>query len=206
MQKDALRESGNIGAGNAANALAEMIDQRVDIAIPSVDMLEIDEFSKTLSRKNKKMFISWSHVTGKTSATILVFFQVIDFLNLIAIILQESDIPNPRTIKTVKDIPESFLNAMSEVGNILGGQYTSAIGNLLGLTLMPEPPDITVDTPQNLFKILKDEIELLQEISLVITTKVIIKDKAIEGYFLYIPDTESLSVLIDELGKFYDEE
>ncbi len=206
IQKDALREIGNIGAGNAANALAKMINQRVDINIPSVEMLEINEFSKRLTKKNEKMFISWSHVTGKTRATVLVFFRIQDFLTLVTILLGDSEKIAPKSIKSTGDIPELHLSAMSEVGNILGSHYTSAIGNLLGFMLMTEPPDINIETPKRLFHILKDEIKLLQDLSLVITTKVIIKEKEIEGFFLFIPDTETLEVLLEELARFYEEE
>ena len=40
---DVLREIGNIGAGNATTALAQMIGTKVDMHVPKVDLLEFSE-------------------------------------------------------------------------------------------------------------------------------------------------------------------
>ena len=40
MQLDVLKEIGNIGAGNAATALAKMLDRKVDMNVPKVEILE----------------------------------------------------------------------------------------------------------------------------------------------------------------------
>ena len=42
IQIDVLREIGNIGAGNAATALATLLDERVDISVPKVRITDFD--------------------------------------------------------------------------------------------------------------------------------------------------------------------
>ncbi|HVI42580.1 MAG TPA: chemotaxis protein CheC, partial [Anaerovoracaceae bacterium] len=42
MQIDVLREIGNIGAGNAATALAAILDEKVDISLPKVRITDFD--------------------------------------------------------------------------------------------------------------------------------------------------------------------
>ena len=42
LQIDVLREIGNIGAGNAATALATMLDEKVDISVPKVRITDFD--------------------------------------------------------------------------------------------------------------------------------------------------------------------
>ena len=92
---------------------------------------------------------------------------------------------------------------MSELGHILGSHYVSAIGDLLGIRLMTEPPDMSVDTGEQLFRILKEEIGLLKKLSLVITTSVIITDIKITGTFLFIPNLDTFQELLDALLNFY---
>ncbi|MFX1294832.1 MAG: chemotaxis protein CheC [Promethearchaeota archaeon] len=203
QQKDALKEVGNIGSGNAANALAKMINQRVDINVPNVEIVVVDEFAERIGRKTGKLFISWSNVVGITRATVLTLFKLPDILNLISIIIDKEDKIDTRKIKKFDDIPEMYASAMTEVGHILGSHYTNALGNLLGVKLMTEPPDVNMDTGKHLFTILKNEIGLLQELSLVITTKVIVKKHEIEGSFLFIPDLNTLEGLLEALKKFY---
>lgn len=204
VQKDALREVGNIGAGNAANALAKMINKRVDINIPSVEVISIDQFAEKVSKKNVKMFVSWSSVQGKTRATVLSLFKVPDIISLTSIIINEEEKPkiDIRKVKEVNDFPELYVDAMKELSHILASHYTTALGNLLNLKLMTEPPDISLDKGKQLFKILNEEIGLMKELSLVITTNVIIKEFEIQGTFLFIPELETLQELLDTLSTF----
>jgi len=206
IQRDALQEIGNMGAGNAANALAQMIGKRVDINIPSVKMVELDKYADTISRATDKLLVAWSNVTGKTKATVLTIFNVKDIINLTSIIVDDKNktqIDLRKKIKTVDDFPELYRSAMTELGHILGSNYISAIGDLLGIRLMTDPPDINLDTGKQLFSILKDEIGLLKKLSLVITTNVIITDYKVTGTFLYIPNIDTLQELLDALLEFY---
>jgi chemotaxis protein CheC len=206
LQRDALQEVGNIGAGNAANALAQMINKRVDINIPSVEMVELDEYASTISKKNEKLLVAWSNVVGKTRATVLTLFNMKDAVDITSIIVDDRDkkqIDLRKKINRASDFPELYKSAISELGHILGSHYVSAIGDLLGLRLMTEPPDMSVDTGEQLFKILKEEIGLLKKLSLVITTSVIITDIRITGTFLFIPNLETLQELLDGLLRFY---
>ena len=105
-------------------------------------------------------------------------------------------------IKSVMDFPELHRSAISELGHILASHYTTALGNLLGIRLMTEPPDMSIDRGQELFKILKEEIGLLKKLSLVIDTTVMIKDIKITGTFLFIPELETLENLLEALSQF----
>jgi len=154
IQRDALQEVGNIGAGNAANALAQMINKRVDINIPSVEMVELDEFANAISKRNEKLLVAWSNVIGKTRATVLSLFNIKDAIDITSIIVDDPDknqIDLRKKINNASDFPELYKSALSELGHILGSHYVSAIGDLLGLRLMTEPPDMSVDTGSSLF-------------------------------------------------------
>ncbi|MFX1257352.1 MAG: chemotaxis protein CheC [Promethearchaeota archaeon] len=204
IQQDALKEIGNIGAGNAANALAQMINTRVTINVPTVELVELDVFAKRISKKNEKLFVSWSNVTGKTRATILSLFKVKDILKITSILVDDKKQIKVQTIKTINNLPELYRDAISELGHILASHYVSALGDLLNIRFMTEPPDMSLDKGNQLFKILSEEIGLLKKLSLVITTNVIITDIKILGTFLFIPNVETLHELLDALEKFYD--
>lgn len=206
VQRDALQEIGNIGAGNAANALAKMINKRVDINIPKVEMVNLDEYAKHISKKRQKLLVSWNNVTGITKSTILSIFKVSDIIDITSIIVDDKDkkiINLKKKIEKVTDFPELYLSAITELGHILGSNYASALGDLLNMRLMTDPPDVCVDNGSQLFDILKDEIKLLKKLSLVITTNVIVTDIKITGTFLFIPNLETLQELLDALMNFY---
>jgi chemotaxis protein CheC len=205
-QRDALQEVGNIGAGNAANALAKMINQRVDINIPSVEMIKLDEFTKEVSNEKEYLFIAWSNVEGKTRATVLTLFKVDDIIDLTSIIVDDKKkkgIDLRKSYRKAEDFPDLYADAMKELGHILASNYTSAIADLLDIRLMTNPPDMNVDEGKKLFNLLKDEIGILKKLSLVITTNVIVTDIKITGTFLFIPELETLENLLEALKKYY---
>ncbi len=205
VQRDALQEVGNIGAGNAANALAKMINKRVDINIPSVEMVELNKYADKISKKSEKLFVAWSNVIGKTKATVLSIFSIKDILEITSIIVEDKSKKkiSEESLKSINDLPELYRSAMIELGHILGSHYASALGDLLSIKMMTEVPDMNIDQGKQLFKILKDEIGLLEKLSLVITTNVIITDIKITGTFLYIPEIETLQELLTALENFY---
>jgi len=204
LQRDALQEVGNIGAGNAANALARMLNKRVDIDIPIVEMVELDKFAKNISKRNTKLFVSWSNIIGLAKATVISIFKLTDILKIGSIITDGEYKYYSKDIKSVSDFNENFESAISELGHILASHYASAIGDLLDLKMMTEPPDLSIDTGTQLFKILQDEIGLIKKLSLVITTNVIVADIKITGTFLYVPDLKSLQSLLEKLELFYE--
>ncbi len=203
-QRDALQEVGNIGAGNAANALAKMINKRVDINIPAVEMVELDTYAENISKKNLKLFVAWSNVIGKTRATVLSIFKVSDIIRLAELLVEENSGKSltVSSIKSIDSFPELERSAIGELGHILASHYTTALGDLLGIRLMTEPPDLSIDTGNQLFRILKEEIGIIRKLSLVITTAVIIKDIKVTGTFLFIPELDTLQNLLDALSQF----
>ena len=48
MQFDVLRELGNIGAGNATTALSSMLNTKVDMNVPKVDLLSFEELHEIM--------------------------------------------------------------------------------------------------------------------------------------------------------------
>lgn len=206
IQKDALQEVGNIGAGNAANALAKMINKRVDMNIPDVKLVELDDYARDISKKDQSLFVSWSNVKGKTKATVLTIFKVKDIIELTSILIDDpkkKKIDMRKSYRKSSDFPEIYRDAMKELGHILGSNYTSAIGDLLNIRLITDPPDMSIDNGEKLFDILTDEIGLLKKLSLVITTSILIRDFKISGTFLFIPEIQTLKNLLEVLENFY---
>jgi len=48
MQEDTLRELGNMGAGHAATALAQLIGRRVDIGIPEAGAMDVSRVAELI--------------------------------------------------------------------------------------------------------------------------------------------------------------
>ena len=70
MQMDALKEIGNIGAGNAATALAQMINSKIDMSVPEVSILEFDKVPELIGGADIYVVGIYLTVSGSAPATI----------------------------------------------------------------------------------------------------------------------------------------
>ena len=52
---DVLREIGNIGAGNATTALAQLLQRKVDMTVPQAELLEFKEVGKVIGGEESIM-------------------------------------------------------------------------------------------------------------------------------------------------------
>ena len=53
MRYDILREVGNIGAGNATTALSQLINSRIDMTVPKVELLDFSELAEVVGSAEK---------------------------------------------------------------------------------------------------------------------------------------------------------
>ena len=208
LQKDALKEIGNIGAGNAANALAGLINRRVDINIPSVQIVELEKYINNIAKNNLKLVTSWSIITGDNRATILIMFKLSDVMKLVSIMIEGMEGSKAEfledDINSINDLPELYISALSELGNILANHYSIALGNLLELKLITEPPGISVDVGKQLHDTINKKAGLYNGLSLLIATTIMIKDLMISGTCTIVPESATLDKLLDAYQNLYN--
>jgi chemotaxis protein CheC len=53
FQKEALKEIGNICAGNAATALSQLVGKKIDISVPETYFIPIEEVPKTVGEEKR---------------------------------------------------------------------------------------------------------------------------------------------------------
>jgi chemotaxis protein CheY-P-specific phosphatase CheC len=71
IQLDALREIGNIGSGNAATALSQMLDRPVNIAVPRVTVLDYQTVAERLGGPEELMIGLLLTISGDLTGMIM---------------------------------------------------------------------------------------------------------------------------------------
>ncbi|HPZ81667.1 MAG TPA: chemotaxis protein CheC, partial [Candidatus Atribacteria bacterium] len=71
MQLDALREVGNIGAGNAATALSKVVGKRVKMEVPLVKILPLKDVPDWLGGPEKEVLGVYLTMSGAANGHIL---------------------------------------------------------------------------------------------------------------------------------------
>ena len=190
---DVLREIGNIGAGNATTALAQMLNTKVDMHVPQVDLLEFSEVGETMGGEEQIMAGIYLLVEGDISGSIMFLLEKSSAKALVAKLMGSAN-DNPDG-----DFDEMELSALKEIGNIITGSYLSSLSTLTNLNIYPTPPDICIDMCGAILSVPAIEFGAISDKMLLIATE-FTDDIKLEGYFILVPDLESYDKILTSLG------
>ena len=72
---DVLKELGNIGAGNATTALSQMIQCKIDMAVPQVQLLEFKELGAAMGGEEVVMAGIYLAIDGDIKGSIMFLLE-----------------------------------------------------------------------------------------------------------------------------------
>lgn len=190
---DVLREIGNIGAGNATTALAQLLNTKVDMAVPKVALLEFPEVGSAMGGEEQIMAGIYLIVEGDISGSIMFLLEENSARNLVAKLMCSE--PSPAGT----EFTEMEISALKEIGNIITGSYLSSLSALTNLKIIPSVPDISIDMAGAILSVPAIEFGALGDRMLFIQTE-FTDDVKLEGYFILVPDLESYDKILTSLG------
>ena len=194
---DVLREIGNIGGGNAATALSQLIGKPVSVTVPQAKLIPINEIINLdlVSKPHEVSFAVSLRILGKLRGGILVFFPEESALPLIDILLH-------RTIGATEAFNLIDESALSETAHILCSSYLNAVGQFLNLhQLIPSLTEIFVGRVDNLSKaMVKKFIPENVNFILSIENHLAIDDLKFNLFVIFLLDPESLSKILEVVG------
>ena len=190
---DVLKEIGNIGAGNAATALAKLLDKKVDMKVPQIRIMNFSEVNEVLGGAETPVVGILLGVLGDITGYILFVLEQ-DAANMLVNILMGNK-PDEQL-----EYNEISLSALKEVGNILTGSYLSALSTLTGLRIMPDVPALAIDMAGAILSVPAIELSKSTDTVLYIETEFIQGTDSVIGDFFLVPDADSYVKLLNTLG------
>ncbi len=191
FEQDALKEAGNIGMSHAANSLSEMINKKVIIDVPELNLVPLNEITG-MGNEDESIVGLNLPLEGDVTGDILITFSKDDAEALSTILTGQTD-PN-RT-----DFSPMEISALEETGNILGTHFSNSLTDLLELTLRPSLPYFIEDTMSNIVESITKKWKKKAEYSLIFNTKFSASNENISGVFFLLSDSESLELITDAL-------
>lgn len=196
MQIDALREAGNIGAGNAAIALSEMVDQKVELSTPMATLLQLTNVPDLVGGPEASVAGVYLSVTGDCSGSILLLLEEESAARLSSLMVPK-DISGPE-ISVVKR------SALQETGSILAAAYLNALGRLTGLFFKPSVPGFAMDMAGAIFDYVLVDLAATEDHVLVVETDFMISGVKVMGHLVLFPDLGTLNTILQRLGVPFD--
>lgn len=193
MQLDALKEVGNIGAGNAATALSQLINKKVDMTVPAINIVPFNDIFDKIGAEELVIGVI-VRVLGDTPGNILFIFEKDVATNLIELL---TGLREKEDSEEISDMGNSVL---SEIGNIISGTYMNAIARLTNLVITPSVPAITYDMLGAILSTTFIESGQYDDFVLDIETIFLQENAKISGHFYYVPMPGSLEKILNTLG------
>lgn len=190
---DALKEIGNIGSGNAATALSEMLEEPVDIGIPVVTILDYNQVVDSLGGSENVLISLMLTLDGDVNGMILFLLEH-DFAHKLLNELTGSDFDK---IEEIDDLSKS---AILEVGNIMASSYVNAIASLTGLDISVSVPNISVDMAGSILSVPAIFFANISDKIIFIEDKFDDDTKRSSSRILMIPEVDSLKKIMESLG------
>lgn len=192
MHYDLLKELGNIGAGNATTALAQMLNKKLDMKVPRVDLVGFDKLP--------------SVICGEEELVVGIYLMLSDDVDGSMMFLMPEDSAHSlvdqlmgRAQGSKEPFSEMDYSALQEIGNIITGSYLSALSTLTKLTIGASVPYIAVDMAAAILSVPAIEFGKVGDKALLIETA-FGDDITINGYFILIPALDSYDKILTSLG------
>lgn len=200
MEIDALREVGNIGAGNAAQALSSMLGVTIDMSVPSARAVAIEKVPEEVGDELALVAAAHLRVHGDAPGEMVFLMSLEAAQRLTNLLLAQIGAPPEEPLEA--GLTEMQMSALQELSNVLTGSYLNALSQMTNMRLEPTPPALGVDLAGALLSAVVSEVALTTDVALLIETA--LSDGSVEHTgterFIFMPSAEGLAEVLRGLG------
>ena len=192
MYFDVLKEIGNIGAGNATTALANMVDLRLDMQVPQVRFLTLQELPSAVGNEEDLIVGIYLEVEQDIEGSMMFLMDLDSARFFIDKLMMTKKAGN-------FEFDEMELSALKEVGNIMAASYLSALASLTNMVIAPSIPYLCIDMAAAILSVPAIEFGQYGDNALFIESH-FGDDFNLNGYFILMPDVNSYDKILESLG------
>ena len=199
LQLDAIKEVGNIGTGNAATALSQLLSCMIDMDVPKADLVSIYSISEYYGTPEAVVGAVFVRSMGEFGCS-LIFIQDEEDANLMVDLLLKQQFQD----SVPEDLPQEMIDsAIAEVGNIILSSFLNAINMLIGTQHQITPPGVAHDMLASILDVVASIFGQMGEMAVLVNTELRIGDhndgRNISGNIVMLPDPDALELLLRKL-------
>jgi len=191
---DILKEVGNICAGNATIALAQILFKRIELQTPIVKILTVEDITKILYKDEHNIIGIQMEALGAINGHVLLLFTEKSAYNLMEILIGYG-------LKQPKFITQIGISSLKEIGNIVISSYLSTLSSLSRLAVFPSCPQFTEGLPSAVFKSVFGSIGDKEAKLILIETIFTEQATSVNGNFFIAFDSKSMQLILKACEK-----
>ena len=197
FELDVFKELGSIGSGNAATALSGVLNQKISMSVPDVQVLENNDAVARLGGPEKIVAAVLVKFSGEIDGIIL-YLQNIDYINHVL----ESVLG--KTVECFEELNQMDESALTEVTNIMISSYINAIAAMTGISVSLSVPAFTVNMLGAIMSVPMTEFGYEADKLMIIDGNILFDEKPVESNLIMVPDVKSLNIILGKLGVLGD--
>ena len=193
-QLDGLREIANIGAGHAATALSQLVNDRVMVSVPEIQIVRLEDVPELLGEADEVISAVMMKMLGDVTGRTVQIFPAPTASALVAAVTGRQQLEFPDHFGELEQ------SALKEVSNIIVAAYINALAEFMGMMLIISVPALAIDTAAAVLT--SSYLHYGQEGDYVfaINTNLTVGNAAeFRAHFLLLPDDASLKVMLQAL-------
>lgn len=194
---DILKELSNIGTGNAATAVATIMDGRIDIKVPVIKFLNFKDTADIVGGAENEVIAILVTLSDDIDGMMMFVIDKHSARVIVNHMLQKQDTEGSCDSR---EFNEMELSALNEFGNMIAGAYLSAIAKLTGLKCSPSVPSLADDMAGAVLSVPAIEFGKVSDRVLLIQSLFEYYEKEVEGFFILVPTLEAFEKIFAKLG------
>ena len=189
VELDALKELGNIGVGKAATSLSQMLGKMVEMSVPKAIVVRIQDLHKVIDAEEivAGVVAGLNDVENGQAGFLYITFPEHSSRKLVEILLGDG---------SDEEMADSTL---MEIGNILSSAFCDATAEMLGITLIPTPPNFGRDFAIAVIDIIISQLAEKSDYVVVFETKLEESEDELEILVILIPNERFVNYIFQML-------
>ncbi|MEM0467081.1 MAG: chemotaxis protein CheC [Candidatus Thermoplasmatota archaeon] len=194
VQKDALQELANIGAGHASTVLSQMINRSIHMGIPKVEIIPLSKVNEYVKEESIVVGV-FLKISDEIPSYVLLLIPRQSAFALANMLLGQK----PEESKEI--LSEIDQSALSEVSNIMICAFFDSISELLGITVIPGPPNLAFDIPDAVIDYVLIQIGAISNQVVVFNVELQEEQQHhLKIHMFLLPEPPAVNTLLEKLG------
>ncbi|MBQ2593319.1 MAG: chemotaxis protein CheC [Candidatus Riflebacteria bacterium] len=193
-QLDALREIGNIGSGNAASALAQFLNRKIDMSVPNASIMDLNDIPMIVGGPNTPLLGIFLKIMGEISGRFLLLIPESTSIKILKTLMPGFE------INSLTKMGEMESSCMREIGNILAGAFLNALSVLTQTPMLNSLPSLNFDYAGAMIDNVVADMTAVSDKVLMMETSFIEEQEDMKIHIFILPAPDSLKLLLQKIG------
>jgi chemotaxis protein CheC len=176
------------GIHNAAKGFSGMLGQELGVIDPDIKIIPLLDIAKVVGGPEDDVVGIYLRGTGDVETQFMLIIPYNRAMELVDLLMDQPS----GTTTTLGSMERS---ALAEVGNLTATFFMNSVAATTGIALHPTPPAVMVDMVGAILDIIIATTGGLSDYVLMLNSKFVLNNRAVEADFWVIPDEQTLKLL-----------